>query len=161
MGVEKQTKLTAWLALPARWAKTHRYKSKKRKNKLNQPLQPFALTHRNRATKPIKPKNLKKPKKTPPLPPSTTKQLPWNEVATLFQCNLQGQTLINADLQPFGDHQKPKKPNQFRIEHHNINNIPENGNAFKSQTLVRRVANSDNDVSLFQEIGINWRQSKG
>jgi hypothetical protein len=82
-------------------------------------------------------------------------------VATVFQCNLQGQRLIDLDLLHFGDKQKTKDPNHYRIEQYNINNLPENGNAFKSQTFVRRAAASDNDVTIIQEIGINWQKSKG
>jgi hypothetical protein len=100
-----------------------------------------------------------------PDPSSTTPgqaQLsPWTEVATVFQCNLQGQRLIDLDLLHFGGKQKPKDPTHYRIEQHNINNLPENGNAFKSQTFVRRVATSDNDMTIVQEIRINWRKSKG
>jgi hypothetical protein len=69
--------------------------------------------------------------------------------------------MIDLDLQPFGDIQKTKHPTHYRVEQHNINNIPVNGNAFKSQTLVRRVSTSDIDVSLLLEIGFNWSKMKG
>jgi hypothetical protein len=134
MGAQKQTKVTAWLALPAGWEKTHwYYKSKKRKKKPTHSTNSTKIFNQQRTAKPKPTKHLKYPTTTNH---HSTIQSSWNEVAALFQCNLREQRLIDADLLPFGDHQKPKNPNHYWIEQHNINNIPENGNTFKSQTLV-------------------------
>ena len=137
MVIQKQTKVTAWLALPAGWAKTHQYKSKEKKK-----YQPKQNNKKLQATNLLPPTSLTKMNHTSHkhssshAPSIITHTTTWKDTSSLFQCNLQGQRLIDADLQPFGDIQKPKLPTHFRIEQHNINNIPENSNAFKSQTLV-------------------------
>jgi hypothetical protein len=166
MALHKQTKVTAWLALPSGWAKTHHHKSKthiKKKKQKSKILHP-TLTKQRKAYSPKSQSTASPTQRRSGTTSTMTQPLPlvtWHEVAAVFQCNLLGQRLIDLDLQHFGDKQKPKDPKHYRVEQHNINNLPENGNAFKSQTFVQRVAASDIDVTLIQEIGINWKKSKG
>jgi hypothetical protein len=182
-----QSRLTPWLSLPAGWALTHRHKSRKKKNaitkhpppkKLNQhpqtkkqsnspgpivrhqpltrpghQLQSFPPLHRPTASTPSP------ALRTPPTfypPPQLFSQLVGSP--RHHQLNLHGQNLDVIDFQPFGDVRRPKPANVFRIECHNINNLPDKSTVFKSIKFVERICSPDISASLVQEIGINWTQ---
>jgi hypothetical protein len=137
MTLQKQSRLTTWLSLPTGWALTHRYKSRKWKNKTKHQKQKSITKHKS---------------KTPP-----------SEVTTPHhqQQTLQGFNIEEFDLQPFGDTRRPKTPQIFRVESHNINNLPDKGTTFKSQPFVARVCSPDVSATLAQEMGINWSKLKG
>ena len=94
---------------------------------------------------------------TTPRDTLTSTPISSNFTPTSTQQTIQNQSLHNDDTLQFGDILRSKKINTIRIHTHNINNLPAQKNTYKNHNIVQFLQIHNIDITLYQEIGLNWR----
>ena len=74
------------------------------------------------------------------------------------QTSIEGTNITMTDAEAFGDSMKKKAPHTVRIGLHNIQLLPENSRHYKSRQLIDHINNSELDVLLMNEVGLNWKK---
>jgi hypothetical protein len=76
---------------------------------------------------------------------------------TFTQITLSGDNAIQRDIHAFGDKKQTKQQHIVRIGSHNENGINTRKNSDKSRRLFNYITNTNFDIWLSQEVGINWK----